>query len=552
MPSKRRTWTRQTILDEIRRLHRLRHPLTSTAAPRSLYKAAEYHLGSWRVAIETAGFDYDSIRAVPAPSTDAELLDRLRTTAREHPALTLGELDRIVPVNTLKSHFGSWQNAVARAGLNDWPTHRRRWTERMILTRLKELYSSGRTANDDPKVYAAAKSHFGSLAAACATIGVELKIGRAWSRDEVVDLLRRLERDHGLVTIALVEEAGAKHAIAAHFGGIKSACKQLGLSSVYTQRLREYAALDDRREALRRLRRFAKQHGRPVTAAALPAALRDALLRLFGTIESARHAAGLRAPVPQRKWDRALALAELQREHARGTRLTLSGLLDAGRKDLTHAVNEHIGSLPAARRLAGLPEPAPLPRKHVPFQKEWDEDRVLDEILGRATDGQSLAPSRIPRPLYGAATRYLGSWREAVEAAGFEYNAVVLNRPFEDGELLAILRKLAVERPDMTVTELQHEPIATSLHRWFGGYESAVRRAGIRDWPVRINVPRLPRSEIREALQARLASGRSIERVHVTEDEPKLAYAVRMIHPDWTEAIARLELGRATRRRGPP
>jgi hypothetical protein len=471
--------------------------------------------------------------------------------ARKRPDLALEELDRLIAVNTLRHHFGSWQNAVARAGLRDWPTmQKRRWTKRTILARLHELYRSGRTANDDPKVYAAAKHHFGSLAAACAKIGVTIPVARSWSRDEVVALLRRLERDHGAVTTALIEEARAKHAVVTHFGGLQAACKELGLRSEYTRRQRQHAALDDRDETLRQLRAFAKQHGRPVTAVALPAALRDALLRHCGTIESARHAAGLPDPTPPKKWDRALTIAELQREHAKGTRLTERGLIKAKRKDLMHAIAQHVGSLPVARRLARVPEPEPLPRKHRPFYKEWDADRVLDDILERAADGKSLAPSHIPRPLYAAASRYLGSWREAIEAAGFEYNAVVLNRPFEDGELLAILRKLAAERPEMTVTELQHESIATSMHRLFGGYENAVRRAGIRDWPVRVNIPRMPRDQIRAALQARLAAGRSIDRAQILEDEPKLAYAIRMIHPDWVEAIARLELGRARRTTG--
>lgn len=228
--------------------------------------------------------------------------------------------------------------------------------------------------------------------------------------------------------------------------------------------------------------------------------------------------------------------------------MTLRGLENAKRKDLTHAIMEHVGSLPDARRLAGVPEPEPLPRKHRPFYKEWDDDRVLDEILDLAAAGKSLAPTRVTRPLYDAACRYLGSWREAIEAAGFEYNAVVLNRPFEDGELLAILRALARKCPEMTATELQHECIATSLHRLYGGYENAVRRAGIRDWPVRVNIPRMPRDQVRATLQARLRVGLSIDRAQILEDEPKLAYAIRMIHPDWSEAITRLELGRPSRR----
>lgn len=126
-----------------------------------------------------------------------------------------------------------------------------------------------------------------------------------------------------------------------------------------------------------------------------------------------------------------------------------------------------------------------------------------------------------------------------------------LNRPFDDGEILDILRRLSVERPNMTYTELQHEHLATSLHRWYGGVTNAVRAAGIENWPVRVHFPRMSRNEVRRALRRRLANGEPIDRGTVSAEDPNLAYSIKMVHPEWTEALARLELGRAVRPAAP-
>jgi hypothetical protein len=61
----------------------------------------------------------------------------------------------------------------------------------------------------------------------------------------------------------------------------------------------------------------------------------------------------------------------------------------------------------------------------------------------------------------------------------------------------------------------------------FGSWRAAIESVGIR----------------------RLARGQSIERAALLVEDERLWYSVRMIHPDWVEAIKRLELGAPSRRR---
>jgi hypothetical protein len=550
----RRAWTPELIRAEIRRLHRRGASLAWARAPVKLRKSAEHHFGGWRAAVEAAGVDYERVRLKTHRHDDAELLAWLRRTARARPRMTLRELRRDGRMTVLRQRFGSWQAAVAKAGVTGWPVTagRRRWTRATVIAALRDRYGRGLTANGDAGLYAAAKRLFGSLPAAGAAAGVEVKVGRARSRRETIAALRRIEREHGAVSLARVEAAGFRPAVVRHFGRLTAACAELGLHGRFPERAREQAALDDRRRLIERLRGIARGLSRPVLSTDVPGRTFAAIKRRFGTFAAARSAAGLPAPVLPRKWDRARVLEELRREARRRTRLTEPALIKAGRKDLVHAIHAHVGSIMRARRLAGVAEPAPLPRRKG-FVKEWDDTRVIQEIRDRARAGESLAPSRCPSSLVRAASRYLESWRGAIEAAGFDYNAVVLHRPFDDGELLAALRQLAADRPAMTVTALNELPIATSLYRLYGGPENAARRAGLpASWPVRVHHRMMSRRQVHAALRARLAHGKSLVRADVTADDPRLAAAIVRLYPEWTESLARLGFPRAARRREGP
>ena len=207
---------------------------------------------------------------------------------------------------------------------------------------------------------------------------------------------------------------------------VHSATEELGLRADFAERKDEHAALDDRARLIAMLRELGDRLGRPVLSTDVPGRTFAAIKRAFGSFDEGRAAAGLPDPAPRRKWDRDRVVAELRAEHRRGTRLTDPALIKAGRKDLLHAIRQIVGTIGRARILAGVPEPTPLLRRRG-FVKEWDEDRVIQEIRDRARIGESLAPSRCPKPLVSAASRYLGNWRGAIEAAGFDYNAVVLH-----------------------------------------------------------------------------------------------------------------------------
>src|SRR5207247_1603828 len=104
-----------------------------------------------------------------------------------------------------------------------------------------------------------------------------------------------------------------------------------------------------------------------------------------------------------------------------------------------------------------------------------DEDRVTAEILDLHAAGKSIASSRVPAILLAAGIRYFGAWAQAIEAAGFDYDQIRLARePSTDEELVAEIRALAEDFPEMTRTEFRRHRIGNNAIARFGTLEDAI------------------------------------------------------------------------------
>src|SRR5207248_220461 len=116
-----------------------------------------------------------------------------------------------------------------------------------------------------------------------------------------------------------------------------------------------------------------------------------------------------------------------------------------------------------------------------------------------------------PPKLVNAAQYYFGGWRDAVEAAGFDYARVRLVRePYQRAELLEMLRGLARKTPKMTLAELHDHTAAEAWKREFGSIEDAARAAGLEDWPVRLLRPLMSHDETIAAIHERLRAKQSL------------------------------------------
>jgi len=239
-------------------------------------------------------------------------------------------------------------------------------------------------------------------------------------------------------------------------------------------------------------RRTAK--GKVVRFDELPKPLQRAVQRHWRTMAGARRAAGLPELVPgRRRWTRSAILTEIRKLARSGQHMSQNAVTKAGRTDLVVAACKHLGSWSRARDLAGV---AIKKRRSKPVQA-WDADSVVAEIRRRHDEDEPLAVTKVPSSLTSAAQRTFGSWRNAIEAAGLDYDRVLLRRQLSDEELADWLRDVARRFPTVTIYGLEKngEHFLACRRRWTS-IEAAAHAAGLSDWPRRERRPLLSREEV--------------------------------------------------------
>jgi len=262
---------------------------------------------------------------------------------------------------------------------------------------------------------------------------------------------------------------GARSVIGLHVHTVRSECR---LPQV---------AVWSRPDTIATLRRRASRG--PVLFNNLEASLRRSILFHWGGMTKARTAIGLpRLTPPRQKWSRDRVLAEIRTLDRAGQHLSANALLRAGRNDLVVAAAKYAGSWTRARELAGIRFKRHRPRA----TNAWDAATVVASIRDRHERELPLAVTKAPRALVNAANRIFGAWRDAIEAAGIDYETVLLARTYSDEQVLAWLRQLARRCSRMTLWDLDKygEHAVVCRRRW-GSYEAAARAAGIEDWPIR-------------------------------------------------------------------
>jgi hypothetical protein len=178
--------------------------------------------------------------------------------------------------------------------------------------------------------------------------------------------------------------------------------------------------------------------------------------------------------------------------------MSTSAVAAAGRNDLVIAAMKYAGGWARARTLAGVSFKASRGFS----MPVWDAGTVVAEIRVRHRQGLPLALSKAPKSLTCAACRIFGSWREAITAAGLEYDSVLLLRQYSDEELLAWLRQLARKKPHMSLFDLdKYGKHTVACRRRWGSLEAAATAAGVTGWPLRLRTPAMSRAALLRVLR---------------------------------------------------
>jgi len=289
-----------------------------------------------------------------------------------------------------------------------------------------------------------------------------------------------------------------------------------------------------RDETLDNLIELARNEGRPITAddiQSVPRLYRGVQVH-FGTVENARKAARLSEPQRSSKWTEDRVVAELRRVYSAGVRLTVPALREAGHDGLVSAA-QMFGGLQTIRRKARVPEPLPLPYRRT----SWDEQRVTTEILQRQSRGEPLASSKVPSSLHSAARQYYGSWQNAIEAAGLNYDEVRLVRRWDKEAIVKELRALRRKQPQLSRGDLYATPVGAAILLHFDNLDEALSTARINDWPQWSAQPLPTREETLESLRQRHGAGLSLRRKDIVRDDHRLEWAVLRHFPSFRAAF---------------
>lgn len=182
-------WTRKTILQEIRVLHgqgeELNYHSTDCNHPQ-LMRAASWHFGTWRRAVETAGIDYNEVSKYIRWTREMVILRIRELHARgddlSWSVISSKEGDPAMAAAAVRVNlgFGTWHDAVTQAGLHyDQVARYRHWTPERVVEEIRRLVelrapiSSKMVQQNHAPLYNAAKRRFGQWDKALEAAGLD-------------------------------------------------------------------------------------------------------------------------------------------------------------------------------------------------------------------------------------------------------------------------------------------------------------------------------------------------------------------------------------------
>lgn len=172
---------------------------------------------------------------------------------------------------------------------------------------------------------------------------------------------------------------------------------------------------------------------------------------------------------------------------------------------------------------------------------KWTRERIIREILRREAEGLPLTSSRVnagvDHALYQAASRFFGSWRNAIVASGLPPTCARSNSDWTPARILTVIRALARRRTRLCAHEVRQRygQLIPAARRCFGSWSKAVYAAGVDPHKVqRMSI--WTREKVIEDILVRAIRNEPLQRQLVRPQA--LADAGTRLFGSWKEAIA--------------
>ena len=187
----------------------------------------------------------------------------------------------------------------------------------------------------------------------------------------------------------------------------------------------------------------------------------------------------------RRKWSREKIVADIRALAAEGHSLSTRSMAELGYSGMvtTSYKPEYFGSWRQAIIEAGLDPKVVCRRK-----RKWTQERILERIRELHAAGEDLSHSAAKRNhqylvVVAINDRFFGSWREAVEAAGINYEEVSKHEYWSRERISERIRELHGDGADLSHEDAKrhHGALvsAASSPRYFGSWGGAIRAAGL-------------------------------------------------------------------------
>ena len=237
-------------------------------------------------------------------------------------------------------------------------------------------------------------------------------------------------------------------------------------------------------------------------------------------------------------WNKNEILAEIRRQHKKGTGLSYNQL-SAKMQSLVSAAAYHFGSYRRAVEAAGIEYSTVLRRPR------WTKARIIALIKSAHRRGQQLNWSSVTRrrdELGRAAfaalqPRLFGNWQRALHAAGLDGQQIARYRRWDKASIAAELKSRARNRRPVNSGALQADNpgLHAAAVRHFGAFDSALRAAGLD--PLKFRRRRSwDKKQVLAAIKSAAKAGDNLADSRVRIDHPALYGAAIRLFGAFTTA----------------
>jgi hypothetical protein len=181
-----------------------------------------------------------------------------------------------------------------------------------------------------------------------------------------------------------------------------------------------------------------------------------------------------------RKWSKESIGLEIRSMYESGENLNYSNMVNTN-LSLLRAATRYFGTWEAAVNYSGIDY------DQIRCYKSWSRERIVARIQELHAQGVDLSWRNVclhvDAQLAAAATKksHFGSWREALESSGLDYDAIRRYREWDDQLVVEKVQEMHKDGKGLNAKSMEEEDIAliTAARRRFDGWHQALTAAGL-------------------------------------------------------------------------